>query len=145
MLQTQYKTDGRTEKKKGYKTQWAKNNEGNKWQKAGITNNNQKGVLPTIRENTNWPKFCIFCETNTHNTAFCAIKQYTSQYKEERCRKHNACYNCFETTEHKAEACPKKLKCFLCPKNRHFNMHPRDKIIEYYKSRKQRKPQKDKM
>ena len=91
--------------------------------------------------NTSFPKFCIFCETNTHSTSFCALKKYTAQYKEDKCRKHNACYMCFRTTEHRAETCPKKLKCFLCPKTHHFNMHPREQILAYYAKNK-RNPKK---
>ena len=58
-------------------------------------------------------KFCIFCETNTHPTAFCKVKKYTREYKQEKCMKKNACFMCFQLTEHKTATCPSTIKCFL--------------------------------
>ena len=100
--------------------------------------NKYPGAVTRFKQNknTSFPKFCIFCETNTHNTSFCAFKKYTAQYKEDKCRRHNACYMCFRTTENRAESCPKRLKCFLCPKAHHFNMHPREQILAYYANNK---------
>ena len=43
------------------------------------------------------PKYCIFCETNTHDTGFCKVFKYTAEYKTQQCQKNNACYMCFKT------------------------------------------------
>merc|ERR1711989_306904 len=59
------------------------------------------------------PRYCIFCETNTHDTGFCKIAKYTADYKSQQCQKHNACYMCFKTSEHKANTCPKIMKCLF--------------------------------
>ena len=82
------------------------------------------------------PKYCIFCETNTHDTGFCKVFKYTAEYKTQQCQKHNACYMCFKTSEHKANTCPKIMKCLLCPRMHHFNNHTRKEINEYYKKKK---------
>ena len=82
------------------------------------------------------PRYCIFCETNTHDTGFCKIAKYTSDYKSQQCQKHNACYMCFKTSEHKANTCPKIMKCLLCPRMHHFNNHTRQEINDYYKKKK---------
>ena len=82
------------------------------------------------------PRFCIFCETNTHSTGFCRIGKYTAKYKNDQCQKHNACYMCFQSSEHRAATCPKMMKCLLCTKTHHFNNHPRSEINEYYKKQK---------
>jgi len=84
------------------------------------------------------PRYCIFCETNTHDTGFCKIAKYTAEYKTQQCQKHNACYMCFKTSEHKANTCPKIMKCLLCPRMHHFNNHARKEIDEYYKKKKQK-------
>ena len=84
------------------------------------------------------PKYCIFCETNTHDTGFCKIAKYTTEYKTQQCQKHNACYMCFKTSEHKANTCPRIMKCLLCPRMHHFNNHTRKEINEYYKKKKQK-------
>ena len=84
------------------------------------------------------PRFCIFCETNTHDTGFCKIAKYTADYKTQQCQKHNACYMCFKTSEHKANTCPKIMKCLLCPRMHHFNNHTRQEINEYYNKKKKR-------
>ena len=97
--------------------------------------NSAGGNLPK-----NMPRYCIFCETNTHDTAFCRIERYTAEYKTKQCQKHNACYMCFKTSEHKASTCPRIMKCYLCPKMHHFNNHPRKEIDEYYKKKKKDKP-----
>ena len=73
-------------------------------------------------------RYCIFCETNTHDTGFCKIAKYTSDYKSQQCQKHNACYMCFKTSEHKANTCPKIMKCLLCPRMHYFNIHTRQEI-----------------
>ena len=82
------------------------------------------------------PRYCIFCETNTHDTGFCKIAKYTADYKSQQCQKHNACYMCFKTSEHKANTCPKIMKCLLCPRMHHFNNHTRQEINDYYKKKK---------
>ena len=51
--------------------------------------------------------FCIFCESNGHGTGFCGCK-YTKDFKEEKCKKHNACFSCLRTTEHKSDSCPQQ-------------------------------------
>ena len=84
------------------------------------------------------PRYCIFCETNTHDTGFCKIAKYSAEYKTQQCQKHNACYMCFKTSEHKANTCPKIMKCLLCPRMHHFNNHARKEIDEYYKKKKQK-------
>ena len=87
------------------------------------------------------PRYCIFCETNTHDTGFCKISKYTADYKTQQCQKHNACYMCFKTSEHKANTCPKIMKCFLCPRMHHFNNHSRQEINDYYKRKKKQPKQ----
>ena len=84
------------------------------------------------------PRYCIFCETNTHDTGFCKIAKYTAEYKTQQCQKHNACYMCFKTSEHKANTCPKIMKCLLCPRMHHFNNHTRQEINDYYNKKKKR-------
>ena len=93
------------------------------------TNNTPPGATPAAR-------YCIFCETNTHDTTFCRIARFTADYKTQQCQKHNACYMCFKTSEHKASTCPKTIKCRLCPRLHHFNNHTRKEIDDYYKKRK---------
>ena len=85
------------------------------------------------------PRYCIFCETNTHDTGFCKIAKYTADFKTQQCQKHNACYMCFKTSEHKASSCPKIMKCLLCPRMHHFNNHTRQEINDYY-NKKKKKP-----
>ena len=34
------------------------------------------------------PIYCIFCETNTHNTGFCKISKYTADYRSQQFQKH---------------------------------------------------------
>ena len=82
-----------------------------------------------------WPKYCIFCENNTHTTSFCRAGKHTAKFKMEQCNKHNACYMCFRTSEHKATTCPKAVKCLLCTRTHHFNNHSRSEINEYYKKK----------
>ena len=89
-----------------------------------------------------YQQFCIFCENNTHQTSFCKTFKHTSKFKSEQCRKHNACYMCFQTTEHRASTCPKAMKCYLCPKTHHFNNHTRKEINEYYNKNKKNRKQK---
>ena len=84
------------------------------------------------------PRYCIFCETNTHDTGFCRVSKYTAEYKTQQCQKHNACYMCFKTGEHKANTCPRIMKCRLCPRMHHFNNHTRKEIDEYYKKKKKK-------
>ena len=109
----------------------------NNWNKTG-----QKKTNPnTPAGGVSIPKYCIFCETNTHSTGFCRIGRYTAKYKNDQCNKHNACYMCFQTTEHKASTCPKTMKCLLCTKMHHFNNHTRAEINEYYKKQKANKTQ----
>ena len=88
---------GATPPKKDYNRGGAKGNfqrQGNAAQTPG------NGGLST-------PRYCIFCETNTHDTGFCKISKYTADYKTQQCQKHNACYMCFKTSEHKAKTCLK--------------------------------------
>ena len=99
----------------------------------GQSNRNRAFTGGSPAEGPSWPKYCIFCEQNTHDTAFCTVRKYTSKYKEEKCRKHNACFMCFRTTEHKAAACPKVVKCFLCSGTYDFNNHSRIEMDDYYK------------
>ena len=117
-----------------------KKNQYNKGNQKGFNRNKEKetGQKRTPFQTKPWPKYCIFCETNTHLTGYCTMKKYTTTYKEDKCRKHNACYMCFQTTEHRAETCPKRLKCLICPRVHHFNMHEREKVEEYYKKKKQK-------
>ena len=122
---------GATPPKKDYNRGGAKGNfqrQGNAAQTPG------NGGLST-------PRYCIFCETNTHDTGFCKISKYTADYKTQQCQKHNACYMCFKTSEHKANTCPKIMKCFLCPRMHHFNNHSRQEINEYYKRKKKQPKQ----
>ena len=117
---------GATPPKKDYNRGGAKGNfqrQGNAAQTPG------NGGLST-------PRYCIFCETNTHDTGFCKISKYTADYKTQQCQKHNACYMCFKTSEHKENTCPKIMKCLLCPRMHHFNIHTRKEINEYYKKKK---------
>ena len=99
----------------------------------GQSNRNRGFTGGSPAEGPSWPKYCIFCEQNNHNTTHCNEKKYTAQYKEQKCKKHNACFMCFRTTEHKAAACPKYVKCFLCSRVHHFNNHSRSEIDEYYR------------
>ena len=122
---------GATPPKKDYNRGGAKGNfqrQGNAAQTPG------NGGLST-------PRYCIFCETNTHDTGFCKISKYTADYKTQQCQKHNACYMCFKTSEHKANTCPKIMKCFLCPRMHHFNNHSRQEINDYYKRKKKQPKQ----
>ena len=110
------------------------------WNATGRGQSNvSRGNRGSPAEGPSWPKYCIFCEQNTHDTAFCKTKRYTAEYKEDKCKKHNACFMCFRTTEHKAPACPKLIKCFLCSRVHHFNNHTRAEIDAYYR-RKQNQP-----
>ena len=97
-----------------------------------------KGAQNSANGGLSTPRYCIFCETNTHDTGFCKIAKYTAEYKTQQCQKHNACYMCFKTSEHKANTCPKIMKCLLCPRMHHFNNHTRQKINEYYNKKKKR-------
>ena len=102
----------------------------------GQSNRNRGFTGGSPAEGPSWPKYCIFCEQNTHNTTHCTAKKHTAQYKENQCKKHNACFMCFRTTEHKAAACPRTVKCFLCSRVHHFNNHSRSEIDDYYKRNK---------
>ena len=102
----------------------------------GQSNRNRGFTGGSPAEGPSWPKYCIFCEQNTHNTTHCNAKKHTAQYKENQCKKHNACFMCFRTTEHKASACPRTVKCFLCSRIHHFNNHSRTEIDDYYKRNK---------
>ena len=97
---------------------------------------NQTNYTPQGGPST--PRYCIFCETNTHDTGFCRIAKYTAEYKTKQCQKHNACYMCFKTSEHKANTCPRIMKCKLCPRMHHFNNHTRKEIDDYYKKKKKK-------
>ena len=96
------------------------------------------GAQHSAKGGPSTPRYCIFCETNTHDTGFCKIAKYTAEYKTQQCQKHNACYMCFKTSEHKANTCPKIMKCLLCPRMHHFNNHTRQEINEYYNKKKKR-------
>ena len=98
-----------------------------------------KGAQNSANGGPSTPRYCIFCETNTHDTGFCKIAKYTAEYKTQQCQKHNACYMCFKTSEHKANTCPKIMKCLLCPRMHHFNNHTRQEINEYYNKKKKRR------
>ena len=80
--------------------------------------------------------FCHFCEKTGHSTGFCKVHKYSKEFKEEKCRKHNACYACLKTTEHKSDACPNRRKCLICGRFHHFNLHARQEIQEYYDKKK---------
>ena len=115
----------------------ASNSMGSRWETGyGQSNRNRGFTGGSPAEGPSWPKYCIFCEQNTHNTTHCAAKKHTAQYKENQCKKHNACFMCFRTTEHKASACPRTVKCFLCSRTHHFNNHSRTEIDDYYKRNK---------
>ena len=85
-------------------------------------------------EGTPFSKYCVFCEVSTHNTSHCNVFKYTEEYKQDKCKKHNACFMCFRTSEHQAQTCPNQRKCFICPRKHHFNMHARKDIVDYYKN-----------
>ena len=108
----------------------------------GKIKGNFQGELKAAQNSANGgpstPRYCIFCETNTHDTGLCKIAKYTAEYKTQQCQKHNACYMCFKTSEHKANTCPKIMKCLLCPRMHHFNNHTRQEINEYYNKKKKR-------
>ena len=121
-----------------------RSNQGNQPNKGngfkGKPRNDYQGNQNVARSSGNGgpstPRYCIFCETNTHDTGFCKIAKYTADYKSQQCQKHNACYMCFKTSEHKANTCPKIMKCLLCPRMHHFNNHTRQEINDYYKKKK---------
>ena len=113
-------------------------NRGPKWNIQGNFQGHMNGNQNKPYGVTSVPKYCIFCETNTHDTGFCKIAKYTTEYKTQQCQKHNACYMCFKTSEHKANTCPRIMKCLLCPRMHHFNNHTRKEINEYYKKKKQK-------
>ena len=109
--------------------------------KKGFTRNhqgNRNGMQTSVNGGPSTPRYCIFCETNGHDTGFCKIAKYTADYKTQQCQKHNACYMCFKTSEHKANTCPKIIKCLLCPRMHHFNNHSRQEINEYYNKKKRK-------
>ena len=99
---------------------------------------NRNGMQTSVNGGPSTPRYCIFCETNGHDTGFCKIAKYTADYKTQQCQKHNACYMCFKTSEHKANTCPKIMKCLLCPRMHHFNNHSRQEINEYYNKKKRK-------
>ena len=108
-----------------------------RWETGYCQSNRIRGFTGgSPAEGSSWPKYCIFCEQNTHNTRHCTAKKHNAQYKENQCKNHNACFMCFRTTEHKAAACPRTLKCFLCSRIHHFNNHSRNEIDDYYKRNK---------
>ena len=88
-----------------------------------------------IKKDNHMPqhKFCIFCETNTHSTAFCNVKKYTYKYKEDKCKKHNACFMCFKTGNHTSQTCPQKATCRICKRTHHWNLHTKEEIYNYKK------------
>lgn len=85
--------------------------------------------------------FCIFCECNGHGIGFCCCK-YTKDFKEEKCKKHNACLSCLRTTEHKSDSCPNRRRCLICNRFHHFNLHTRDEIAKYYNNKKNKNQEK---
>ena len=74
---------------------------------------NQNDTQALSKGGPSTPRYCIFCETNTHDTGFCKISKYTADFKSKQCQKHNACYMCFKTSEHKENTCPKIMKCLM--------------------------------
>ena len=118
-------------------------------QQYGGTHNNKKAAA------TNWPRndgsnhskhqalhnakygktHCIFCESPSHDTGYCKVNSYTREFKEERCRKHHACYGCFKTTDHRIDTCPTRKQCQICAKYHHFNIHSRSDIKRYYEKK----------
>ena len=137
-------------KKTPYKKPWNKNTYGK--DNAGGRNFPQKGKEYDQNYTPNpsaggvsYPKytqFCIFCENNTHNTGYCKAGKHTANFKADQCKKHNACFMCFRTTEHKASTRPRQMKCLLCPKTHHFNNHTRSEINNYHSKNKKNRNQK---
>ncbi len=72
---------------------------------------------------------------------FCGCK-YTKDFKEEKCKKHNACFSCLRTTEHKSDSCPNRRRCLICSRFHHFNLHTKDEINKYYDNKKKKTSQK---
>ena len=105
------------------------------WVKPKAYPNDSGTKVQRFNQNNSW--YCIFCEKIAgHSTGFCRVQKYSKQFKEEKCRKHNACYACLKTTEHKSDACPKRRKCLICSRFHHFNLHARDEIQKYYNKKK---------
>ena len=88
---------------------------------------------PHSAQKTNKPKYCIFCENNSHYSNRCKASKHTKAFKEQQCAKHNACYACLRTTDHKAETCPYKKTCWICNRQHHYKMHTAAEIKEFWK------------
>ena len=84
--------------------------------------------------NNNKTLYCVFCEiAGSHSTGWCKVQKYTKAYKEGKLLKHNCCFCCLKTTDHKADTCPYRKECGICKRFHHFNIHPREDVIKYYK------------
>ena len=87
---------------------------------------------------SNKPLYCVFCEVSgSHSTGWCKVQKYTKAYKEGKLLKHNCCFSCLKTTDHKADTCPYRKECGICRRFHHFNIHPREDVIKYYKNKGQ--------
>ena len=102
---------------KPYKRAYQNNTSMNPYQGSSNLKNSNK------LENAKYSNsYCIFCEIPNHDSGFCRNKEHTYKFKQEKCRKHNACYCCLRTMEHKAENCPKRRKCLICENFHHFRL-----------------------
>ena len=75
--------------------------------------------------------------SGSHSTGWCKVQKYTKAYKEGKLLKHNCCFSCLKTTDHKADTCPYRKECGICKRFHHFNIHPREDVIRYYKNKGQ--------
>ena len=132
---TSIKQSPHEQRKNNYGNQPSKGN-GFKGKARNDYLSNQNSARSSGNGGPSTPRYCIFCETNTHDTGFCKIAKYTADYKSQQCQKHNACYMCFKTSEHKANTCPKIMKCLLCPRMHHFNNHTRQEINDCCKKKR---------
>ena len=84
--------------------------------------------------------YCVFCEiSGSHSTGWCKVQKYTKAYKEGKLLKHNCCFCCLKTTDHKADTCPYRRECGICRRFHHFNIHPREDVIKYFKNKSQQR------
>ena len=102
--------------------------------------NQQFGWQKNNGSQNNKTLYCVFCEIGgSHSTGWCKVQKYTKAYKEGKLLKHNCCFSCLRTTDHKADTCPYRKECGICRRFHHFNIHQREDIIKYYKSKGKQK------
>ena len=118
---------------KSFATDFQVKAKNNSWTKPKVNQNVSATKVQKFNQNN---AFCIFCEKMGHASGFCRVFKYSKVFKEEKCKKHNACFSCLKTTEHKADACPKRQKCLICARFHHFNLHTRQDIQAYYNKKK---------